>query len=302
MGTQYHINIASSKLSSSALQQLQKKIDQLLFEINSQMSTYQVDSEINAFNSFLSDDWFTVSQELFEVVETAQNISRETNGYFDITIQPLIEAWGFGTESVLKIPSSEVLSEIQENVGFKYLKLKESPTSFQKSKKLLKIDVSAIAKGYAVDKVSELLLSEGFQNHLVEIGGELKANGLNANGKRWKVLIKNPKKNSKEIKSLRLSNKAVATSGDYLNYYIKDKNRYSHILDPLTGSPTNQTIASITIVHDSTMIADAYTTAIMAMGEKQGKRFVQENKLEAVMIIRNTEGFDVWDSLIKTTN
>ncbi|MGV6860480.1 MAG: FAD:protein FMN transferase, partial [Putridiphycobacter sp.] len=209
MGTQYHINIASSNLSASALKQLHQKVDQLLFEINSQMSTYQVDSEINAFNSFLSDDWFTVSQELFEVVETAQNISRETNGYFDITIQPLIEAWGFGTESVLKIPNSEVLSEIQENVGFKYLKLKESPTSFQKSKKLLKIDVSAIAKGYAVDKVSELLLSEGFQNHLVEIGGELKAKGLNANGKRWKVLIKHPKKNSKEIQSLRLSNKAV---------------------------------------------------------------------------------------------
>ncbi len=295
MGTSYHITLVTSVKELQKQPTLQPEIDKLLKDINQKMSTYQSDSEISVFNSTPSIDWIPVSKDLHHVVKNALSISEFSKGHFDITISPLVDLWGFGPKVKINTPNNEDIKQAMSHIGYQNLRVQENPSALKKKDPILKIDLSSIAKGFAVDRVSEYLNNKSIDNHLVEIGGEVKANGKNLSGKKWRIAIENPDIDSRTLNSfLELDNTAVATSGDYRNYYVENNERLSHIIDPNTGYPIKHKLASVTVVNDSTMLADAWATALMVVGEVKGKKLVLEQGLSVQMIIRNNNGFTSW--------
>lgn len=298
MGTQYHVSIVSQANQAIAKEKIQTAIDESLKNINQQLSTYISDSEISRFNQSNSTNWKSVSTEFYQVVKAAQQISEETRGAFDITVSPLVDLWGFGHKTQFKTPDRVQLNSIKTSIGYQNLLLKGHPPTFSKKIPDLQIDLSAIAKGYAVDRISNLLTDLGYQDHLVEIGGELYASGTNQIGKPWKVAVETPQQMVSQSIALNLQNKGVATSGDYRNFYVENGKRYAHIIDPRTGYPTRNSLASVTVIHDSVMKADAYATALMVMGEDKAKSFIQQKNLEAILFTRDDKNhFTMWNSL-----
>ncbi len=299
MGTSYHITLVASKKDLTKQKVIQSEIDALLIDINNKMSTYQSDSEISLFNANPSLNWIPISKDFYHVVDSALSISKLSKGYFDITISPLVDLWGFGPKIKVKTPKKQNIELIMSRIGYQKLKADESQYALKKKDPLLKIDLSSIAKGYAVDKVSEYLSSRSIDNHLVEIGGEVQAKGKNPSGKKWRIAIENPETENRTLNStIELNNTGVATSGDYRNYYVENNERLSHIIDPKTGHPINHKLASVTVINDSTMLADAWATTLMVLGEEKGKELVLEQDLSVQMIIRNDNGFSTWKNKI----
>ena len=301
MGTQYHINIPlipqtiSNKLNQK---QLKVEIDRLLQAINQEMSTYISDSTISQFNRSASQDWFAVSNEFLKLINTAQKISQSSQGAFDISVMPLVNLWGFGPTKKNNFPKQTEIEQQLKKVGYQLLKTQQHPAAIQKKIPNLSIDLSAIAKGYAVDKLAEFLKAKRLQNFLVEIGGEIRVQGKNKQNKQWKIAIEKPSTLNRTVQQgLKLDDIAVATSGDYRNYYEKEGIRYSHTINPKTGRPITHKLASVTVLHQSTMIADAQATAIMVLGEKKGKTYAKKQGLEVYMIFRQKDGFSVWHNL-----
>ena len=283
MGTTYHITLYDKEpIDSSNELRLSKEISGLLQVINLRMSTYLADSQISRFNRSTSLDWFPVASDVVTVVKAAKKISQQTKGAFDITVAPLVEAWGFGKTVNTKIPDTQALDKIKKYVGYQKLDYRDQPPALRKSHKDLQLDLSAIAKGFAVDKISQFLIKQKYANFMVEIGGELRTKGHSAEGRQWRIIIRNPHLEEEKIqqKTLLLKDKAVATSGNYINYFIKDKVRYSHILDPRTAQPKKQQAMSVTVLHESTMLADAYATALIVLGEQNGQKLADHLGLE----------------------
>jgi thiamine biosynthesis lipoprotein len=295
MGTSYHITLITTQKNQDKQSALQLDIDNLLKDINHKMSTYQSDSEISQFNATPSLEWIPISQDFYNVVDSALLISNLSRGYFDITISPLVNLWGFGPKIKINTPKNDDIKEAMSHIGYQKLGTQKETNSLKKADPLLTIDLSSIAKGYAVDKVSDYLSSKSIANHLVEIGGEVKAKGKNLSNKKWRIAIENPDADSRAVNSLlELDNTAVATSGDYRNYYVENNERQSHIIDPKTGYPIKHKLASVTVVNPSTMLADAWATTLMVLGEAKGKELVIEQGLSVQMIIRNGNGFTTW--------
>ncbi len=295
MGTSYHITLIVPSNSPHKKTVIHSEIDQLLRDINQTMSTYQADSEISLFNANTSVNWIPISKDFHHVIESALSISVLSKGYFDITVSPLVNLWGFGPKVKVNTPKDEEISLALSHIGYQKLKIKNDPAALKKMDPLLKIDLSSIAKGYAVDKVSEYLSSKAINNHLVEIGGEVKARGKNFSAKAWRIAIENPDENTRTLNAtLELEDTAVATSGDYRNYYVENNQRLSHIIDTKTGYPVKHKLASVTVINDSAMLADAWATTLMVLGEKKGKQLVLEQDLQVQMIIRSDNEFFTW--------
>lgn len=301
MGTQYHILLVLEKNQHADADELKKQVDALFLEVNRQMSTYIPTSEISLFNQYKQHDWFPVSNDFAQVVSSAQSVSKHTNGAFDITVAPLIDLWGFGATTQLTTPTKQQIKSAQKNIGYQLLEVRTSPPALRKLNSNLRLDLSAIAKGFAVDKVSAFLNQHNYSNYLVEIGGEVRNRGLNQKDKPWKIGIEAPENNNSQItKSLLTSNFAIATSGDYRNYFIEDGMRFSHTINPTTGMPIRHKLASISVLHKSTMMADAYATALMVLGDKNGKIFADMNGIKVHMIIRNQTDYQVWKNFDET--
>ena len=295
MGTTYNITLYPTKEKPLDSKQLQKQIDDSLKRINQQMSTWIKDSEISLFNKSESTDWHPVSAEFVSVVEAAQSISTLSNGAFDITIGPLINIWGFGKDFKNNNPDDTTIAAAKENTGYQKLLVQTSPPALKKLTPKLQINLSAIAKGYGVDAIAEQLANAGVDSYLVEIGGEIRANGSKPNKSLWRIAIEKPSTKERSIQQgLLLDNTGVATSGDYRNYFERDGKRYSHTIDPETAKPITHQLASITVLHKSAMMADGLATAIMVLGEEKAKTFIADNKLSAYMISRDKNGFSNW--------
>jgi thiamine biosynthesis lipoprotein len=305
MGTQYHIRIpfvsnsdVHNRLSSQHLRQLDKDIKVLLKAINQEMSTYIVDSSVSRFNQSQTTKWFSVSNNLLNVIENAQMISQASEGAFDITVMPFVNLWGFGVMQVDSIPSQQQINQARKKMGYQSLKTQPHFAAIRKQHPDLTIDLSAIAKGYAVDALALLLNERGIQHYLIEIGGEIRVRGKNKQNKAWRIAIEKPTPLNRSMQQgLILNNIAVATSGDYRNYYQREGKRYSHTINPKTGKPITHKLASVTVLDESSMIADAQATAIMVLGEVKGRAYAQEQDLMVYMIIHNGVGFSVWHNL-----
>ena len=297
MGTTYNIKIIPEKDSILSTKLIKQNIDSVLISVNYQMSTYLFDSEITQFNNHESTTSFTVSNDFSLVVERALHWSKLTDGAFDITIVPLLYLWGFGPGQASELgdifPEEHAVQKRRTHVG--YEKLTTNKYYLQKKDPYIKIDLNAIAKGFGVDAVYSFLESIGMNNIMVEIGGEVRTKGKNRKNEPWMIAVEIPDLESTGNKITRwavhLENKAMATSGDYRNYYEIDGVRYSHEIDPRTGYPAQTGVASATVIATNCMDADALATALIIMGTESGLQLVEKlDDVEAFLILR--EGND----------
>ena len=293
MGTSYHLKVVVTDGWKVDVAELKRLIINRLTEIDNKMSTYKGDSDVSRLNTAAADTWVPIDAETLVVVSEAQKISNISAGSFDVTIGRLVNLWGFGpTINIAAIPDPDKISNLLQQSGYNKLDLQQSPPALLKRSELLYLDLSAIAKGYAVDSVAELLRQNGIDNFLVEIGGEIITNGEKRVDTPWVVGIETPVAGQRVVhKRLKLSNVSMATSGDYRNYFEENGVRYSHTIDPANGYPIKHKLASVTVIDDSCMRADAIATAIMVMGVEKGLTFAESQGLAIFMLVKKGAGF-----------
>lgn len=294
MGTYFRVTyVTDDEIDSSAIYQ---KINQRLEQINALMSTYIGDSELSRFNDSVAQDDIALSPETFYVIKTAYEVFQQTKGAFDPTIGPLINLWSFGEQArPAQIPTDNDLQTALNHSGFNQVVLREETKSVKKTNPQLKINLSAIAKGYAVDQIALLLDNANIQNYLVDIGGELKAKGKNERAQFWTIAVEKPESGSiGTVQQLvQLDNISIATSGSYRNYFEQNGKRYSHIINPITGHPISHKLVSVSVLHPENMFADAYATALMVMGDENGYQFALQNALPVYMIVKKGDEYMV---------
>lgn len=293
MGTTYSVKIVKSEQSPGLeISSLKEKIDSVLIEVNNQMSTYIPESEISLFNKNKKTEWFEISNDFAFVLDESIKICELTNGSLDITVEPIVNIWGFGPEQRPElIPSDEEISERMKFVGYKKLEVKLNPPAVKKNIPGLEVDLSSTAKGFGVDKVYELLKDFGYQNFMVEIGGEIRTSGKNQKNEYWKIGISEADQSGGINKVILLSNSAMATSGDYWNYFEENGIRYSHTIDPATGKPITHKLASVTVIDSTCLRADGLATGIFVMGPENGYEFALEKELPVYFIVKSDTGF-----------
>jgi thiamine biosynthesis lipoprotein len=264
-----------------------------LGQINDRMTTYSKESELARFSASADTDWMTVSAELAVVVAEAQRVAALTEGAFDVTVSPLVELWGFGSAGATdEVPGKTAIAAVRSRVGYQQLAVTTQPPALRKNSAGLTVDLSAIAKGYAVDQVAALLAARGLRNYLVEIGGELKAAGSNSRGESWNIAVEQPTPGARRVqRAFHVADLAVATSGDYRNFFERDGRRYSHTIDPRTGYPVNHELASVTVLNPSAMAADAYATGLLVLGDQDGYDFALTHDLAALFVVRDGSDF-----------
>ncbi len=290
MGTTYNIKVVVD-VDRVDVNKLQAGIDAELKMLNQQMSTYIKDSELSLFNQSSSLEPIEVSKGLQRVMQEALRLGELSQGKLDVTVGPLVNLWGFGPEYRPEtVPSNEELLSVRARVGLKHLSL--SGNKLHKAIPELYVDLSTIAKGYGVDLVAEYIELQGIGNYLIEIGGEMRIQGVKKTGELWHVAIEKPITSERSVHQIIIpKNNAVATSGDYRNYYEADGQRFSHIIDPDTGKPINHKLVSVTVIHPSSMTADGLSTAMMVMGEEKAIAFAEENDIAAYIIAKTDHGF-----------
>lgn len=293
MGTQYTVKLVDLPASVDAAT-LKEEIQEKLEHIDALMSTYRPDSELSRLNAFHRIEWFSVSEETAKVIQEAVEIGRLTGGAFDVTVGPLVNLWGFGPgeKPAQSVPSPEEIDHAKSKVGLNHVEVRLSPPAVRKKHQDLYIDLSGVAKGFAVDQVAKHLEDSGIENYMVELGGEVRAKGHNDQGKPWQIVIESPLAGVRAIQRIvGLKDTGMATSGDYRNYFEVDGSRYCHIIDPGPGRPLTHKLASVTVFDPSCMRADGLATALMVLGPDAGYDLALQEKLPAFFIIKSNTGF-----------
>ena len=293
MGTRFSVQIAQP-LTGPEQAELQQEIDGALESVEQAMSTYLLQSDISKFNASPSTGWFGVSESTCRAVEVALGVSRLTAGAFDVTIGPLVNLWGFGPEAVrLRPPPEADIRAALERVGFTRLHADCARPALRKDSADVYVDLSAYAKGYAVDRLAELLDARDIRQYLVEVGGELRMRGLDAERELWSVAIETPAETGRPVSRIvRLTDKAMATSGDYRNFFEYEGQRYSHTIDPRSGRPTTHNLASVTVIDESAALADAMATALLILGPDKGFELASREEIPAYFQLRTAGGFE----------
>ena len=305
MGTTYHIKyIDNGKIKNlPSTEDVQKQLDATLKEVNNQMSTYQKESQISQFNQYRSvNSPFSVASDFGIVVEEAIHLNKVTEGALDVTVGPLVNLWGFGPDKRLnKVPSAEQIAEKAKSVGIEKIAVqfenadKQGKALLTKQDPNVYIDLSSIAKGFGVDKVASELDKLGLENYLVEIGGEIYGKGNNLKNQPWTIAIEKPEFSQGTSVQIvvPLHNLAMATSGDYRNYFEDEQgNRLSHIINPKTLGPVSHKLASITVFAPSTMTADGLATGLFVAGPEKALEIAERENLAVFLIIKNGNGYE----------
>lgn len=291
MGSQYHISWFGGEASPS---EVYEQVEDRLAHLVSVFSTYEPDSELSRLNSSserLVGQRVPVSGELMSVLNDASYINRYSMGRLDVTVGPLVNLWGFGPEVSEDVPEVSEITQLLDQIGMNKLELFPG-TNEVMLKAPLYIDLSAVAKGWAVDDIGLLLEAMGINDYLVEVGGEVRIRGKKPDGD-WRIAIERPVMafGQEAQKIIAPGNHAVATSGDYRNYFEKDGQRYSHTIDPLTGYPVRHALASVSVILPTCSLADAWATALNVAGPEAGMALAEANDLPVYMIIRDGDGF-----------
>ena len=289
-GTSYNITYQSND-------NLKPEIEKALAEVDASLSPFNEKSVITHVNK---NEAVTLDDHFITVFRLSSEIYKDTEGAFDITVAPLVNAWGFGFKNGIT-PDCHAIDSLMQVVGFDKVKLQDG--KIIKTDDRLMLDCSAIAKGYGVDAVARLLKSKGIDNYMVEIGGEIVASGENPKGAPWRIGVSKPDDDSVNVSNeiqgiINITNRAMATSGNYRNFYYKGGKKYAHTIDPKTGCPVQHSILSATVVSDECAKADAYATAFMVMGLDKAKAVLARHKdMMAYFIYSDDKGNNkVWYS------
>jgi thiamine biosynthesis lipoprotein len=290
MGTTYNVKYFPVDVALPA-QEVQTQINGRLLQVNALMSTWDPNSELSRFNQSEAGVPLALSEETLLVLAEAMRLAELSGGALDVTIGPLVNLWGFGPhQRPDTIPTAAQISQAKLSMGLDKLVLDGNALS--KTVDELYLDLSPIAKGYGVDVVAEYLESIGVTNYLVEIGGEMRVAGQKADGTQWLIAIEKPVDTQRAIQQVvSIGNNAIATSGDYRNYYEEDGVRYSHLLDPATGQPIGHKLVSASVVHPSSMTADGLATALIVMGTQRAQALAEDQNLAVLLITKDGDEF-----------
>lgn len=294
-GTRYHINVVLTE-DREALEDLSRGIEETLETVDAAMSTWREDSELSRFNQRQDQsEWTPVSEALFEVLSASQTVAEQSGGAFDITIGPVVNLWGFGPDAQPEqVPEDEALKQRLLRTGFRFLEL-DAERQAIRAQRPQYLDLSGIAKGYGVDAVARYLQEQGVDRYLVEIGGEVRVSGRKPDGSAWRLAVEEPVAQARQVnRVVAMDRNGMATSGDYRNYYESNGQRYSHTIDPSTGRPVSHRLASVTVIADTSMMADAWATAFTVIGYEEGYRLALQKNLAAYFIVREGDGFETY--------
>lgn len=298
MGTTYTVKYLPDGHALPSPEHMQAQLNDVLKEVNRQMSTYLPDSEISHFNQMREINHpLPISADFAHVTAEAIRLNRVTQGALDVTVGPLVNLWGFGpNKEVTYTPSQQEIDQASRMVGIDKIVLKQSgpQATLVKTQPKVYLDLSSIAKGFGVDKVAQHLEQAGIENYLVEIGGELHGKGTNARGEPWRIGIEQPNivQGSATQIIVPLNNQSLATSGDYRNFHV-DQNgkRLSHIIDPQAHAPISHQLASISVIADNATTADGLSTGLFVLGEEKALALAERQGLAVFLIIRDGKGY-----------
>ena len=286
MGTVYTVKIAHLPAGVSAYE-VRQEIDAVLQRIDAETSGYRDDSEAMRFNASRSTEWFAVSAELAAIVQQALHVSERSGGAFDITVAPLVRAWGFGGgQRSEKLLNQADIDALRRAVGFHLLQVRANPAALRKLHPDLTIDLNGIAPGVAVDLLAARFKTLRIDNFMIDIGGDIQVSGRNGRNERWRIAVERPvdtERNAYAI--LQLDDEAVTTSGEYRNYYVRDGHRYSHTIDPRTARPVEHKLASVIVIGKSSGSIDAWATAFNVLGPDQGYELASRLRMPVMFIV-----------------
>jgi thiamine biosynthesis lipoprotein len=300
MGTRYNITWMAHRDDPSP-EEVHVGVEAVLEDVDASMSTWRKDSEISHFNSSEPGDWFRVSAAFADVFEMARAVSASTGGAYDVTVGPLVDLWGFGAagrgatgiglDMEDSVPESAAIDAALARVGQQRIEFDRQLPALRKPAAMA-IDFSSIAKGYGVDRIAEWLEAQGINRYLVEVGGEIRVAGTNPRNLPWRIAVEEPNSITREVvATVRLEDAAIATSGDYRNFFEVDGQRYSHTIDPRTGRPVRHDLVSVTVIHPSATMADAWATALTVLGAEKAMELARSEELAVYLISRDGDGF-----------
>jgi len=292
MGTTWTVKLVDVGPQHSSAE-FEQGIQAILDDVNANMSTYKPDSELSLFNKSAPGNWFLVSKDTWQVVKRALEISELTEGSFDVTVGPLVNLWGFGPEPAQSVPpTAEQVNEALNKTGYQKVHVSASEPYALYKDSSVSLDLSAIAKGFAVDKVAEFLEAWAVKNYMVEVGGELRVKGYNRKGTGWRIAIESPQRDRRVVhRTLEPGKMGVATSGDYRNYFQQDGDYYSHTIDPASGHPVTHSLASVTVLMPTALDADAFATAFNVMGDRRAMQLSEQGNIPVFLIVKEEGGF-----------
>lgn len=289
MGSTYSIKYVRGKDSPSP-ELLKRETDNILADVDQQMSTYRDDSAIEQFNQAPAGSCQAMPAGVLELVAAGQALNQQSQGAFDLTLEPLLNLWGFGPKArAEKVPTPQLLAAARERMGMQHLRIEAG----QLCKAVdVQVDFNSIAAGYAVDRIVQRLNELGIDSYLVEVTGELKAAGRKPDGEHWRIGLEAPQDGQRVAQRvLELDGYGISTSGDYRNYFEENGQRYSHTLDPATGAPITHKLAAVTVADPSTLRADGLSTLLMVLGPEAGLAYAERNGIAAFFVTREGEGF-----------
>ncbi len=293
MGTTYRVLLARV-VPDDRRAELERGVDSVLRDVNARMSTYDETSELSRFNARADTAAWSISAPLAFVLRTSASVHAASSGRFDVTVGPLVDAWGFGPASRPQDTLADsVIARLTQHVGMQWLELRDGAGGSTLAKRDLRVrvDLSAVAKGYGVDLVSDWLAARGEPAHLVEIGGEMRARGRNAAGEPFRVGIEDADPDARRVRfAIGLEDLALASSGNYRNWFVLNGRRYAHTIDPVLGRPVHHALLAASVLHPRCADADAWATALMVAGPDSAWALAQREGLEVALLIAGPSG------------
>jgi len=269
-----------------ATEQLEAAIQAEFARLDQALSNYRSDSVIERFNSQPSAESVAVGDEIVTLVQTARRVSEASHGCYDLTIKPLFDLWGFSGDT-LTPPTADALTQTRQHLGYNRLTT-PAPGRLRKADPRIRVDLSSIAQGHSVARIAAVVEAAGISDYLVEIGGELQTRGHKPDGSPWRIGVERPLPGGRSVqKALTIGRDepvAVMTSGTYRHYFDAQGQRYGHVLDARTGQPISHDTVSVTVIHDDPTVADAWSTALLCLGDKEGLDVANQNRIAALFI------------------
>ncbi|MEW7859900.1 FAD:protein FMN transferase [Pseudomonas chlororaphis] len=289
MGSTYSIKYVR-RAGLAAPSEVQAQVERILAQIDRQMSTYRNDSDIERFNDLPANSCQAMPAAVLRLIEVGQQLSRDSQGAFDLTVEPLLNLWGFGPQGRGEaVPSDTALAQVRQRVGYTHLRIEGDQLCKDAA---VEVDFNSIAAGHAVDRIAARLAEMGIDSYLVEATGELKAVGRKPDGSAWRIALEEPRDDRQLAERvIAVDGYGVSTSGDYRNYFQRDGQRYSHAFDARTGRPVEHGLASVTVIHPAAVMADGLSTLLLILGPERGWDYAEKHDIAAFFVIRADTGF-----------
>ncbi|HHX33975.1 MAG TPA: FAD:protein FMN transferase [Gammaproteobacteria bacterium] len=288
MGSTYTVKYVSSS-STPAADAVGVELQRILDEVDRQMSTYRLDSDIARFNQAPANTCMNMPQPVLDLVQYGYELAQISDGAFDLTLGPLLDVWGFGPQSRAKsVPSAEDIAAAKAQTGYQHVRVVEGQLCKDAA---VQIDLNSIAAGYTVDRISQRFVELKIDSYMIEVTGELIAAGRKPDGSPWRIALEQPLGDGQRViqRILELDGYGVNTSGDYRNYFEENGVRFSHTLDPKVGAPISHRLASVTVIDRSTLHADGLGTLLLVLGPDRGLAFAEEHKIAAFFVMRDDD-------------